>query len=473
MADATARPAGVSRAPRGGPMAPRILIVDDEDAVRRLLGDFLREGGFDVIDASSCSEAMERFIEGHPDAVVLDFELKDGTALDLLPRLKAQRPFVPIVIVTGHGTIELAVACVKEGAEQFFTKPAELPAVQVSLERAIEGQRLRRRAAGDRSVPSPDPFLGVSPRIRELAGEAKRVARADSPILITGETGTGKGVLAAWLHRASHRAEEPMVSLNCASLSHSLLESELFGHEKGAFTGAITSKPGLLDVANRGTVFLDEIGDMDAAVQPKLLKVLEEQRFRRVGDVRDRLVDVRLIAATHQDLSGRVADGRFRSDLYFRVNTIPLRIPALRDRPEDVPLIAAWMLDRLRSEMGRPSLSLSGDALAALARHSWPGNLRELRNVLERAVLLADSNELHDTDLRLDVASRGAGEPAWDRLTLAEAEKAHVLRVVDACAGKVDEAARRLGLSRSSLYERLKRYAQGAPAEPPGRSPRG
>ncbi|HSM91379.1 MAG TPA: sigma-54 dependent transcriptional regulator [Anaeromyxobacteraceae bacterium] len=447
-------------------MAPRILIVDDEAPIRRVVGDHLGASGFEVLEAGTCAAGLERFIDGHPDAVVLDHQLPDGTALDLLPRLRALRPFVPVVVVTGHGSIDLAVACVKEGAEQFLTKPAELPALQIALERAIDAQRLRRREAGARSAAPPDPFLGVSPGIRALAADARRVARADSPILITGETGTGKGVLAAWLHRASHRASEPMVSLNCAALSHALLESELFGHERGAFTGAISAKPGMLEVANRGTVFLDEIGDMDAAIQPRLLKVLEEQRFRRVGEVRDRVVDVRLVAATHQDLAARVADGRFRSDLYFRVNTIPLRLPPLRERVEDIPILADWMLDRLRVELGRPGLALSEEAHAALAGHPWPGNLRELRNVLERAVLLSESGRLQAADLRLGPAAGGSGERAREGMTLAEVEREHVQRVVEACGGRVEEAAARLGLSRSSLYERLKRYAQGAEAAP-------
>jgi DNA-binding NtrC family response regulator len=454
-------------------MALRILIVDDDEPVRQLVGGYFRAEGFEVVEAASCGSAMERFIDAHPDAVVLDHELGDGSALELLPRLKALRPFVPVVILTGHGSIDLAVACVKAGAEQFFTKPAELPALQVAVERALDGQRLRRREAGARSLPEPDPFLGVSPRIRALAIEAKQVARADSPILITGETGTGKGILAAWLHRSSHRAAEPMVSLNCAALSQSLLESELFGHERGAFTGAISAKPGLLEVANRGTVFLDEIGDMDGAIQPKLLKVLEEQRFRRVGEVRDRVVDVRLIAATHQDLQRRVAEGAFRSDLFFRVNTIPLHLPPLRERPDDIPLLASWILERLRAEMGRPGLSLSEGARRALVEHAWPGNLRELRNVLERAVLLAGSDVLEAADLRLAGPAVSTGDERWDRMTLAGVERAHVQRTLDACGGQVEEAARRLGLSRSALYERLRRYAEGAGAAPRRRPPRG
>lgn len=442
-------------------MKPRILIVDDDEAVRRLVGSYLTSEGYEVLEATRCSEALERFIDGHPDAVLLDHSLPDGTAVTLLPRLKTLRPFVPVLVLTGHGTIELAVECVKQGAEQFFTKPVELPALQVGLERALENQRLRRKEAVGPGQGEPDPFLGVSPLIRALAAEAAKVARADSPVLLTGETGSGKGVLAAWLHRHSPRALEPMVSLNCAALSHSLLESELFGHEKGSFTGAISAKPGLLEVANRGTVFLDEIGDMDATIQPKLLKVIEEKRFRRVGEVRDRVVDVRLVAATNQDLGTRVRDGRFRSDLYFRVSTIPLRIPPLRERPEDVPLLAGWILDRLRAEMGRPGVTLSPAAREALQRHAWPGNLRELRNILERAVLLADADRLEPADLRLEAAGAGE-EPGPENLTLAEVERRHVLRILERCGGQVDDAAKRLGLSRSALYDRLRKYGHGA-----------
>ncbi len=446
-------------------MAARILVVEDEQSVRKLVCSYLRDEGYEPLEAGSCVEAMERFVDGHPDAVVLDHNLADGTALDLLPRLKAHRPFVPVLILTGHGTIELAVECVKEGAEQFLTKPVELPALQVALERALESQRLRRRDLGSRQVGELDPFLGVSPGIRALEKEARRIAKADSPVLITGETGAGKGVLAAWIHRMSARGHEPLVALNCAGFSHSLLESELFGHEKGSFTGAVSAKPGLLEVANRGTVFLDEIGDMDGAIQPKLLKVLEEQRFRRVGEVRDRTVDVRLLAATHQDLGALVREGRFRSDLYFRISTIPLHIPPLRERPEDVHVLAHRMLERLKMEMGRTNLTLSPATRSALEQYSWPGNLRELRNVLERAVLLTDSSVLEPVNLRLPGAGPGDVPAAAAGPTLAAVERAHVERTVAACGGRVEEAARQLGLSRSALYERLRRYAEGEGGE--------
>jgi DNA-binding NtrC family response regulator len=454
-------------------MAARVLVVDDEDNVRELLRNFLKRAGYEVVEARSCAEGIERFSDAHPDAVVSDYQLTDGTALDLLPRFKAQRPFVPVIVVTGHATIELAVKAMKEGADQFISKPLELPALAIVLERALDMQRMRRKEEGAKPGPALDPFLGTSATIRRLADEAKRIAPAESPVLLTGETGSGKGVLAAWIHRNSPRLHEPMVSLNCAGLNHDLLESELFGHEKGAFTGAVAAKAGLLEVAHRGTVFLDEIGDMEVAVQPKLLKVLEEQRFRRVGDVRDRVVDIRLVAATHQDLASLVRENRFRSDLYFRVSAIPLRVPSLRDRPEDIHLLAQQMLERFQGDMGRPGLALSPGARQKCERYSWPGNLRELRNVLERAVLLTDRTVLEPSDLRFDESSLLAevtGSTSAGK-TLAEVERAHVERTLADCGGNVIDAARILGLSRSALYDRLRR--DGIASSPAGKHPAG
>jgi transcriptional regulator with GAF, ATPase, and Fis domain len=266
-------------------------------------------------------------------------------------------------------------------------------------------------------------------------------------------------VLARWLHDHGPRAEEAFVDLNCASLSRELLESELFGHEKGAFTGAVAAKEGLLEVAHRGTLFLDEIGDVDAAVQPKLLKVLEEGRFRRLGDVRDREVDVRLVAATHQDIAEAVRDKRFRSDLYFRISALPLVIPPLRERPEDVAVLAETLLARIGADMGRPELTLSEEAVAALQDYGWPGNTRELRNVLERAAILSRGQVLVPRDLRFNAALEGASPAADSRLTLEEVERRHIERVLGEESGHVERTARRLGVPRSSLYERIKRLA--------------
>ncbi len=439
----------------------RLLLVDDEPGVRFGVRAYFTARGLLVDEASSVAEAQERFRQARPDVVVLDYRLPDGTALELLPRLRELDPAVPVIVLTGHGSIDLAVRAVKEGAEQFLTKPVELPVLEVLLRRLIEErrERQRRRAEAPRAGRSePEPFLGTSPAIRALAEQAGRVLAAERPLLIQGETGTGKSVLARWLHARSPRSDAAFVDLNCATLSRELLDSELFGHEKGAFTGAVAAKPGLLEVADRGTLFLDEIGDMDLAVQPKLLKVLEEQRFRRLGEVKDRHVDVRLVAATHQDLGAAVRERRFRSDLYFRVSALILTVPSLRERPEDIPLLARDLLERLGTDLGRPAPELSADAEQALRAYPWPGNIRELRNVLERAVLLSGAPVLSHRDLHLPRESSGPAGAAELDLTLEQLERLHVERVLQAEGGHVERAAQRLGVPRSSLYQKLKRF---------------
>jgi DNA-binding NtrC family response regulator len=439
----------------------KVLIVEDEAGVRFGIRDFLEAKGFEIEEATSCQEAIESFQSSRPDAVFADYMLPDGNALELLPRLKAIDPAVPLIILTGHGSIDLAVRAIKEGAEQFLTKPIELPALFVILTRILENARNRqkqlvRKTRQDRE--SPDPFTGTSAAIRSLADQAAKVATTESPVLLFGETGTGKGVLARWLHQNGPRAEEPFVDLNCAGLSKEFLETELFGHEKGAFTGAVTSKPGLLEVAHRGVVFLDEIGDMDPTVQPKLLKSLEEKRIRRMGDVNDRRVDIHLIAATHLDLALAVREKRFRSDLYFRINTIPLTIPTLRERPEDIPLLARNLLKKLSTDVGRGAFELSAEAEEVLRKHPWPGNIRELRNVLERAILLADQSVLQPRHLRFDSASPPEMTTGDTSLTLVEMEQRYIEIVLAEERGHVDQAARRLGVPRSSLYQKIKKY---------------
>lgn len=438
----------------------KILIVDDEVSVRFGIRDFLESKGYEVEEAVDCKSALEVFQSARPDVVVIDYLLPDGNALEILPRLKAIDPDVPVVVLTGHGTIDLAVRAIKEGAEQFLTKPVELPALEIILQRLAENLRNRQRnlVSRTRTRRSVDPFLGTGSAIRELAEQARKVAAADSPVLIQGETGAGKGVLARWIHENGPRAEEPFVDLNCAGLSKELMESELFGHEKGSFTGALASKPGLFEVAHKGSVFLDEIGDVDVSVQPKLLKALEEKRFRRLGDVRDRRVDIRLVAATHQDLAVLVREKQFRSDLYFRISTIPLIVPPLRERVEDLPLIAERLLDDLSSDLGRGQLRLSPQAINALKAYDWPGNVRELRNVLERAALLSDENTLDAGQLRFD--SRFGGETAGfeTNLTLRDLERQYIEKVLKEEGGRVEDASVRLGIPRSSLYEKIKKY---------------
>lgn len=440
----------------------KILVVDDEAAIRFGIRDFLETQGFEVSEADSCQQAKEQFASAEPDIALIDYQLGDGNAVDLIPQLREINAEIPILILTAHGSIDLAVQAVKEGAEHFLTKPIELPTLLTILQRLLENRRIRRKHLANtarESRASIDPFLGESPAIRELACQARKVLQADCPILIQGETGTGKSLLASWLHANGPRSEEAFVDLNCAGLMRDFLETELFGHEKGAFTGAGAAKAGLLETAHRGTVFLDEIGDVDPQIQPKLLKVLEEKRFRRLGEVRDRKVDICLIAATHQNLAALVRENRFRSDLYFRINTITLRVPPLRERVVDIALLAESMISRISLETGRRrAIALSAQAMSAMQQYAWPGNIREMRNVLDRAALLCEDGKIELRDLKFDDlgASNAPGERA--ELTLREVEKRHIEQVLREESGRVEAAAQRLGIPRSSLYQKLKVY---------------
>lgn len=439
----------------------QILLIEDDNTVRFAVSDFLTSQGYEVSEAETCAHAEERFRATRPDVVILDYELPDGNALELLPRLLSIDGAIPILILTGHGTIDLAVRAMKAGAENFLTKPVELSTLLIVLQRLLEHQRHRRKYLAGKAQPAREevnPFVGVSTAIRQLSDQAQKVQATDSPVLIRGETGTGKGVLAKWLHQQGPRGEEAWVDLNCAGLSRDFLETELFGHERGAFTGAVTSKVGLLEVAHRGTVFLDEIGDVDPQVQPKLLKVLEEKRFRRLGDVRDRQVDVRLIAATHHDLYRLVQERKFRSDLYFRINTLQLVIPTLRDRIEDIPVLARVLLERLGTDLGVRGLSLTPEAITALQRYPWPGNVRELRNVLERAILLSNTTTLQPHDFHFEALVTDEASTGEARLTLQELEQRHIERALHEAKGRVSVAAQHLGIPRSSLYQKLKHY---------------
>jgi DNA-binding NtrC family response regulator len=438
----------------------RLLLVDDEPSVRLPVERFFASRGFEVETAGGMAEALESFRSQVPDVVLLDYALPDGDGLELLRRLKALDPSVPAILLTAHGSIDLAVQALKDGAENFLTKPVELPALLLMVERLVENRRLRNRSEVDRrreAARTPDPFLGESPAMQRLADQAARVAAAPTPVLIRGETGSGKGVLARWLHDHGPRDAQAFVDLNCAGLSRELLESELFGHHKGAFTGAVASKPGLMEMAHRGTLFLDEMGDVDLQVQGKLLKALEEMRFRRLGDVQDRRVDVRLVAATHRDLDALVQEGKFREDLYYRVRGVELRVPALRERGRDVILLARRFLERIAADLGRPGARLTAAAEETLLAHSWPGNVRELRNVLEHAVLLSPRDALAPEDFAEVLRSPRAPD-APGGATLEAAERRHVEQVLQQQGWVVPRAAEVLGISRTSLYERMRKF---------------
>ena len=438
-----------------------ILIVDADAAIRENLQKMLQIDGYEATEAASCRVAIQSFEASRPDAFVVAARLPDGTALDILAHIKRADAGVACVVLARHEELDVAVQAIQEGAEQFLTKPVQVPAFLLVVDRVLENQRNRRRRLQDEAREARgemDPFLGSSPAIRLLHDRAHRVAGANVPLLIHGETGTGKGVLAAWIHRHGPRSEECFLDLNCAGLSPEFLESELFGHEKGAFTGAVATKLGLLEVAHHGTLFLDEIGDVPLSVQPKLLKVLEEKKFRRLGDVRQRQVDIRLIAASHQNLDALVEKKTFRADLYFRINTVVLKIPPLRERVDDLTPLAELLLGQIAIELDRHPMRLGPAALEKLRAHDWPGNIRELRNALERAVLLSHGQEVGPEEFSFEPARSTAEASPAGNGSLLETEKEMIRKTLETERGRVGRAAEALGISRSSLYQKIRKY---------------
>ncbi|HYG97751.1 MAG TPA: sigma-54 dependent transcriptional regulator [Terriglobales bacterium] len=436
----------------------KVLVVEDDPVLCGLLRDFLGSLGYKteaVGTAEQARAAMQRF---QPEIAILDYALPDGTALDLIPYVLSFDSELPVFVLTGHGSISLAVESIKLGAEQFLTKPVELSALAKMLD-CISANRPPDQRRNSRLLVEPgrvNPFVGSSRKILDLASQCEKVRASDLSTLILGETGSGKGVLAKWLHESGPRSKANFVDLNCAGISRELLETELFGHVRGAFTGAVNNKPGLLEFADGGTLFLDEIGDMDLQIQAKLLKVLEEKRFRRLGEVRDRHCDVRLVAATHANLSDLVRQNKFRADLYFRISTVVLRVPPLRERKEDIPLLVNQIASRVSRNTGAERITLLPSAIAALQDYSWPGNIRELKNVIERASLLSGSRKLGREHLDFGLESEiGTGE----LMTLEQLERLHIQRVLKQENGKVAAAARRLGIPRSTLYLKLKELA--------------
>ena len=444
-----------------------VLVVEDDPSVRFGVAGELRGLGFHVVEAGTSAAAVAAFAS-RPDVVVTDLRLPDGDALALLAKLRSVDPTVPVFIVTGYGSIDLAVRAVKDGAEDFLTKPLDMK----RLGAVVRGAADRREAArsGKRPKMASGTFESRSPAMQRVEDQIERLRNADCAVLLLGETGTGKSVLARRIHAVGARSHGPFVDINCAGLTKDFVESELFGHERGAFTGAHATKQGLFDAANGGTLFLDEVGDVDMQVQPKLLKVLEEKRFRRMGDVKERSVDVRLIGATHHDLLSAVSRTSFRADLYYRISTVSVTMPALRERREDIVPLAMHILGQL----GAPDVDFTLDAKQALLDHMWPGNLRELKNVLERSLLNRTGDVIRAGDLGFDAPSvsrmmmalpdvpvsmpPASLSPTSSSRTLSEMERAHIQEALLAEGGKVEAAARRLGIPRSTLYQRIKAY---------------
>ncbi len=463
-------------------MTSRILVVDDERMVRWSLRQALERAGYQVDEAASGAEALEVAGRELPDVVLLDHRLPDRTGIEVLRALLKSAPRLPVVMITAHASIDGAVEAMKEGAFHYLSKPFEVEDVLQSVQRALEMGKLREQVArareqGQRTFGVQN-IVAESPAMREVTRLVQRVAQSEaSTILLLGESGVGKGLVAHALHYGSSIHEKPFVDITCTALTETLLESELFGHERGAFTDARTQKKGLLEIADGGSVFLDEIGDLSPAMQGKLLRFLEEKSFRRVGGTRDIHVSVRVIAATNKDLAGEVEAGRFRRDLYFRLNVIPIRIPALRERREDILPLARGFVRHYGMEFRKPVLGLSSPVEERLLAYEWPGNVRELRNAIERAMLLADGTELNVEDLPHELRLLASAVPAAplvavgapsgrsggftlpeSGLSFEELERDLLCQALERCSGNRTRAARLLGLNRDRIRYRIHKF---------------
>ena len=435
-------------------MKPNILLVDDEPAIHFGFSEYLSAEGYALHGVHSLAEAREAVSGRRFDAVLLDLRLPDGSGIDWIPDLREMYPDIAIVVITGHGGVPLAVDAMRRGADNFLTKPVDMEDLEVFLRKSLELGKLRRGHSIQQRLGAKDePRFGESPAIRKVMELARLAAESESAVLLQGDTGTGKGVLAKWIHEHSSRASAPVVEVNCSSLRGDLLASELFGHAKGAFTSAVEDKQGLIEVADGGTLFLDEIADMDVGVQAQFLKVVEEKRFRRLGEVKERASDFRLICATNRDLQGAADHGQFRRDLYFRINVFAIALPPLRERREDI----AGLVHHLIQTFSATNVAVSDEGMQLLETYRWPGNVRELRNVLERAIILARGLPLspaHFPGLETpDVASE---DTAGD-MDLGKHEEAHIRRVLDQFNGDTKKAAEALGISRAAVYRKLKK----------------
>jgi two-component system, NtrC family, response regulator AlgB len=440
----------------------RILIVDDEKNIRRNLAAFLASIGYDTAEAQNGEQALAAVSGGAPgvDAVLTDFRMAEMNGLELLREIKRRSPDTPVILMTAYATVENAVATMKAGAYDYLTKPFSLDEVQHLIARALEMRGLRAENRALREAVEEIPLLeSKSAAMAEVLSIARQAAASDATILLTGESGTGKNVLARQIHAWSPRQERPYVTVNCTTLSEQLLESELFGHVRGAFTGAMKDKPGRLEAADGGTVFLDEIADLSSALQTKLLRFIQEHSFERVGGNRTLRVDARIIAASNRNLEGEIAARRFREDLYYRLNVIALRVPSLRERREDIAALAEWILRGVVLRSRHAPMQLAPAAMIALGQYGWPGNVRELRNALERAVVLSKSGEITPDDLPDSVfhplaqAHPGAAPSA----SLEEVEREHIVRVL-AGSATLEEAAMTLGINVTTLWRKRRRY---------------
>ncbi len=443
--------------------AATVLVADDDPVARELLAEVLVKEGYRVVEAGSGAEALERARAVPIDLAIVDLRMPEGDGLGVLRGLQGLRPDVPVIIVTAFATIETAMEAIRAGAYDYLSKPFQLDLIRLRARRALGERRLRSENLRYRQELQArfgaKAVVGASPAMVEVYRVAARVAAADTAVLIVGETGTGKELIARAIHAGSRRADQPFVPVDCTSLPEPLVESELFGHERGAFTGAVTTRRGLFEMAAGGTLFLDEVGELPPALQARLLRVLQEREIRRVGGTEWIPVDVRVVAATHRDLRARVAAGEFRDDLYYRLNVVAIALPPLRVRAADLPLRARHFVDKYAAARGGPPPVLPPETLARLASYPWPGNVRQLENVLERAVTLATGSVLRPEDLALEATpapGRGPTLPAAG-MTLDDVKHWYLHQVLEQTGGNKQRAAEILGVDRRTLYRLLAR----------------
>jgi len=472
---------------------PRLLIIDDEDGIRISLRGILEDEGYAVFDVPSAEEGLAFLERESPDLIFLDIWLPGMDGLTMLEKLRLRYPALPVLMISGHGTIETAVNAIKKGAHDFIEKPLSLEKVIIAVERALEFQALKRENTELREQldgQSSTGPMGAAPVMLELREQVSRVAPLDTWVLITGENGTGKELVARAVHNASRRSGKPLVAVNCAAIPEELIESELFGHEKGAFTGADSSKIGKFELAEQGTLFLDEIGDMSLKTQAKILRILQEKTFERVGGNKVFHADVRVIAATNKDLEAAIASGEFREDLYYRLRVFPLRVPSLRERGKDILLLADYFNATLAQDLGLAPVSFTQGAQKALLAYPWPGNVRELRNFLERMLILHSGQDIRPDQLPAEFQAQqpkqvqapavaengettapcGPADPDGGLLlppqaldagfkTARNAFEAHFLAAkLQEYGGNISRLAEAIGLERSYLSRKLKQY---------------
>ncbi len=440
---------------------PRVLVVDDDAISCELLGEVLQRDGLPVLRATDPLEALERVRHEPVDLAILDMRMPQMSGFELMRRLREQRQELPVIIMTAFGSIDTAVEAINSGAVDYVSKPMNVEEIRAAVHRVLERQHAARAPLSP-SAEEPAGMVGRTPAMVEVYKTIARVAPGLSTVLILGESGTGKELVARAIHRHSPRHTRPFVAVDCTSLTDTLLESELFGHVKGAFTGAVHDAPGLFTEADGGTLFLDEIGDMSQPLQAKLLRVLQEHQVRPVGGTQWRSVDVRVVAATNRDLAAAVGAGRFREDLYYRLKVVTIRLPALRERRDDIPLLVDHLVQRAAAQCGKPVAAVSAAALARLRDYDWPGNVRELSHVLERSVALAQDTVLGVDDLPPELSgapARGlSADLVGDAPTLDELKQRYIRHVLERSGGNISRAAVILGLERRSLYRMLQRY---------------